>query len=104
MTDIKFTPAPWKIDRHRFVRTIASIGPLQADKYAGSAWIECSEEDASLAAAAPDLYEALERSIDMLQDYARDYKEISGSNEVHPIHKEIIDQAEKALAKARGES
>jgi hypothetical protein len=89
MSDTKFTPAPWKIDRHRNGRTIASIGPLQADEYAGSAWIECSEEDASLAAAAPDLYWALMMVLDDPQSF-------DGRPRTYDV---VI----KALAKARGE-
>jgi hypothetical protein len=106
MSDTKFTPAPWSHrttglhwNNPKLVNIEINYGDIQ----------ECvcdtvyRVEDAYLIAAAPELYDALERSIDMLQDYALDYKKISGSNKVHPTHKEIIDQAEKALAKARGE-
>lgn len=94
MSDIKFTPAPWNIDRHRNGRTLASIGPLQADEYAGSAWIECSEEDANLAAAAPDLYRALDLCLEQLM--------FSEGGE--PLSFRVaITAAKQALAKAKGE-
>ena len=115
MSDVKFTPGPWCLSKQsiRIIKKdFSAIGSDDGFLIASSMgrddsgfYASDSEADANahLIAAAPDLYEALERSIDMLQDYALDYKKISGSNEVHPIHKEIIDQAEKALAKARGE-
>lgn len=56
----KFTPGPWNIRRIGKSRTIVEIGPICADEYAGSCWIDVSESDASIACAAPDLLEALE--------------------------------------------
>ena len=52
------TPGPWEIERG-YSTIIKSIGPCVPDEYAGSAWLEVSEADARLIAAAPDLLEAL---------------------------------------------
>lgn len=58
MSEIKSTPGPWPIERHR--NSIISIGPIVAEEYAGSAWLDVSEEDALVASAAPDMALALE--------------------------------------------
>ena len=55
----KHTPGPWEIERG-YSTIIKSIGPCVPDEYAGSAWLEVSEEDARLIAAAPDLLDALQ--------------------------------------------
>jgi len=53
------TPGPWPIERKDQSSFIQAIGPLRVDEYAGSAWLEVSDEDARLIAAAPELLEAL---------------------------------------------
>lgn len=54
------TPGPWEID-YGYNRIIKSIGPCVPDEYAGSAWLEVTEANARLIAAAPDLLEALKQ-------------------------------------------
>jgi hypothetical protein len=66
MSEIKHTPGPWLIERHRTF--INAIGPISAEEYAGCSWLEVSEKDASLIAAAPELLEAL---IQIRASYAR---------------------------------
>ncbi|WP_081075230.1 hypothetical protein [Burkholderia multivorans] len=58
MNEIKSTPGPWPIERRK--NSIISIGPIVAEEYAGSAWLDVSEEDALVASAAPDMALALE--------------------------------------------
>ena len=60
----KHTPGPWEIERG-YGTIIKSIGPCVPDEYAGSAWLEVSEEDARLIAAAPELLEALHRLVEI---------------------------------------
>lgn len=104
MSEAKFTKGPWKTGPKFGVpdTVIDKKRTIIADVIRRNTTEELVA-NTNLIAAAPDLYEALERSIGMLEDYALDYKSMSGSSEVHPIHKEIIDQAKQALAKARGE-
>ena len=61
----KHTPGPWKIERG-YSTIIKSIGPCVPDEYAGSAWLEVSESDARLIAAAPDLLDELRECRDLL--------------------------------------
>lgn len=58
MSEIKSTPGPWPIEHHK--NSITSIGPIVAEEYAGSAWLDVSEEDALVASAAPDMALILE--------------------------------------------
>ena len=53
------TPGPWEID-FGYNRIIHFIGPCVPDQYAGSAWLEVTEADARLIAAAPELLEFAE--------------------------------------------
>lgn len=59
----KTTPAPWHIERKERSGFIESIGPCVADGYAGSVWLEVSEEDARLISTAPKLYERLDQLV-----------------------------------------
>lgn len=61
----KHTPGPWEID-YGYNRIIKSIGPCVPDEYAGSAWLEVTEADARLIAAAPDLLRALSNLIETI--------------------------------------
>ena len=67
----KHTPGPWEIERG-YGTIIKSIGPCVPDEYAGSAWLEVSEEDARLISAAPDLLEAL-KACDEAMSYMSEY-------------------------------
>lgn len=62
----KHTPGPWEIERRRSF--VTAIGPCVADEYAGSAWLDVSEADARLIAAAPELLEALQNLTGILKD------------------------------------
>ena len=53
------TPGPWEID-FGYNRIINFIGPCVPNQYAGSAWLEVTEADARLIAAAPELLEFAE--------------------------------------------
>lgn len=43
---MEHTKEPWAIERKQNGAIIKAIGPLRADEYAGSAWLEVEEEDA----------------------------------------------------------
>lgn len=113
----KFTPGPWAIDwyecvasssdakelKHEGVKTgdvfwrmPKSIGPITAEhSHWGGLMLDVEAADAHLVAAAPDLYEALERTLSWLAGY-------QGGACLRPDGP--YDQARAALAKARGES
>lgn len=82
----KHTSGPWPIKREGLI--IKSIGPCIPDEYAGSAWLEVSEADAGLIAAAPDLLEAL-------------HKIVNNWSDLHPKDRA---QARAAIARAEGRS
>ncbi len=98
----KHTPGPWTIERNERGTSIKAIGPLQAEEYAGSAWLDVSDVDARLIAAAPDLLEALKDLLPIL-DKAWDYDgDVFGR-----LHNDAVDawrQARAAIAKATGET
>lgn len=80
MADTKFTPGPW-LDWKTFEWIQEPIKLL------------CDPDNARLIAAAPELYEALERTLELLE---RNYP--------NPAPKGQISAARAALAKARGEA
>ena len=88
---VQHTPGPWEID-FGYNRIIKSIGPCFPDEYAGSAWLEVTEEDARLIAAAPDLLEALRDCLRRIDDADETYG---------PDH--AVTKARAAIAKATGE-
>lgn len=59
MSEFKGTPGPWNIIRDNRSGEIVSIGPAYSEEYAGTCWIEVSQANDNLIAAAPDLLEAL---------------------------------------------
>lgn len=96
MTDTKFTPGPWEVKEEgekwlwvgpaswvkRICRVVLYNGTEREDK-----------ANAHLIAAAPDLYDALERAEYMLRQYG-----------MRPeFYREVASEARSALAKARGE-
>lgn len=83
----KGTPGPWKI--YRYSGNIESIGPCEAEEYAGTSWLEVSEEDANLIAAAPELLEVVMR--------------LANGERSDEGHTAIRDAAIAAIAKALGE-
>lgn len=64
----KHTPGPWSwYTRNGHRVAIDGSGGAEvarAEEYGASAWIEVSEDDARLIAAAPELLEALQRLVD----------------------------------------
>ena len=48
MSAAKHTPGPWEVERNERGTIIKAIGPLRPDNYAGSSWLEISEEGARL--------------------------------------------------------
>lgn len=99
----KFTPGPWRVIGKKYVEStvsqlVASMVVLkgkdlkQEDENAAIA-----EANAHLIAAAPEMFEALERLVGVLQsEYA--------SSELTEATKWNVDKALIALTKARGES
>lgn len=79
----KHTPGPWEID-YGYNRIIKSIGPCVPDEYAGSAWLEVTEANARLIAAAPDLL-----------DFVKEWLDRQGSDENY-----MTAKARSAIAKA----
>lgn len=62
MKNGKHTPGPWQIERYQ--DAISTIGPIGSFSIENVSWLEVSEDDARLIAAAPDLLEALKRLLD----------------------------------------
>ncbi len=85
------TKESWKIERSQGNKAITSIGPCEAQEYAGAAWLEVSDEDANLMVAAPDLLEACK----MAWDY------VATDEEVDKVV--LMELLEAAIAKATGE-
>ena len=83
----KHTPGPWEIERG-YSTIIKSIGPCVPDEYAGSAWLEVSDADALLIAAAPDLLA-----------FAQEWLERQGTDENY-----MTAKARAAIAKAIGDT
>ena len=81
MSERKWTPGPWAVKDARGIR--GANGECVASTYCAA-----PTEDAHLIAAAPDLYEALERMVTMCGNFG-----IVGST---------VDAADAALTKARG--
>ena len=67
MIKAKHTPGPWKID-YGYNRIINFIGPCVPDQYAGSSWLQVTEANAHLIAAAPDLLDALKGMLEVFGD------------------------------------
>ncbi len=88
----KHTPGPWTIERNERGTSIKAIGPLQAEEYAGSAWLDVSDVDARLIAAAPDLL-AVCQELEQSASYWSEYDVPLG----------IVDRIKSAIAKATGE-
>lgn len=111
MSALKHTPGPWKIERgHGTI--IKSIGPCVPDEYAGSAWLEVSEKDARLIAAAPDLLKVLRMARAkiaaelqvLVMSHTRPDGLIDGAEVVLLIEAEqdLVNQIDAAIAKAEG--
>ena len=84
----KHTPGPWEIERGCST-IIKSIGPCVPDEYAGSAWLEVSEADARLIAAAPVLLQFARSVVSYAGSAGDDY---------------LADKARAVIAKAIGDT
>jgi len=91
---LKFSSAPWSIEYlpGQTIPTPTSIGPIHADYAQGSAFLSVLEADATLAAAAPTMYAALERTLSALLPYDKDGN-VSA----------VVAEVTAALSLARGE-
>lgn len=96
MTETKFTKGPWFIDSKLIVGPrIDSDGQdngFISEVCDASLSIGNKKANANLIAAAPDLYEALQRLVNVTSEIAPD---VQGAN--------VFTDARAALAKARGE-
>ena len=92
MIKAKHTPGPWKID-YGYNRSINFIGPCVPDQYAGSSWLQVTEANARLIAAAPELLEALQE-VTMVLD------SIFGVEGREPDAESISGRARAAISKA----
>lgn len=94
MTDTKFTPGPWEVKyKNGETQLLMSDGDIHMCNMHYYPWVPENDADWHLIAAAPDLYEALERAEYMLRQYG-----------MRPeFYREVASEARAALAKARGE-
>ncbi len=102
--EAKFTPGPWRVstgDGYNALDGIAFHGVWSGDTCVATTGLlnagddDQSVSDAHLIAAAPDMYEALEKLLDK-------YRSSVSYEKGHDY--DLSDMAESALAKARGES
>jgi len=98
----KHTPGPWSWQANKAHR-VAIDGHdgtevIRAEEYAGSAWIDISEENARLIAAAPELLETLKAIRDAEW---RGWEELASPEEFVRWAK---SRANHAISKANGES
>lgn len=92
MSKTKFTPGPWRTEDRGLKHVIVGSNNWQVGALRQTP--KLNRADAALIAAAPELYEALEKVI-----------RINGSTGgPEAVLKELKFIAEQALAKARGES
>ena len=94
----KHTPGPWTVARmdNGF---IDEIGPLSAEDYKGVSYLDVTNTDAALIAAAPDLLEALK----LLHEAAGSIKADQHMLATYPKLLVAVRVADIAIAKAAGE-
>ena len=97
--ETRYTPGPWVISKHCSTLVESSKGCrsiCSAGGYSSNVTIELgtNEANANLIAAAPDLLEALERTLSWLTSYP-------GGGTLEPDG--VYEQARKAIANAKGE-
>ena len=116
MSGLKATPGPWQRSPSKesggsFIEHISPeyISHVVAFVHASHDMFDppiATEEDAAnahLIAAAPELYEALDKLKSSYEALAHDYEYAVGAGDIHPLHAEHIQRCAAVLAKARGE-
>jgi len=96
MGEPKWTPGPWRKMQGKYTDTYVIVAGDYADEGQPDMWAEVvtpNEMDASLIAAAPDLYEACEEALRVL--------EVRGTKLA--AERMAVRLLQKALRKARGE-
>lgn len=103
MIETKWTPGPWEVVS-RFVGplVVAAHCPTEVDRsgkmdvaHVGADTLKLAADNAHLIAAAPELYEALQRMVNHFTMLPPDYLTTPDS---------VIGQALSALSRARGEA
>ena len=118
MSETRWTDGPWScVRKHPHVWAIDApggdidLGHVKwhslADVYGCDDMEEVGSEkaraNAHLIAAAPELYEALDKLKSSYEALAHDYEYAVGAGDIHPLHAEHIQRCAAVLAKARGE-
>ena len=96
MSEPKWTPGPWRKMQGKYTDTYVIVAGDYANEGQPDMWAEVvtpNEMDASLIAAAPDLYEACEEALRVL--------EVRGTKLA--AERMAVRMLERALRKARGE-
>ena len=114
MSDTKFTPGPWRISPHydekgkmhpsrwrgiyepvpgQELGSLSCVLSIGIEGNVEDAWLQTSQANADLIAAAPELYEALDRWFPFIE-----------TEEGYAPSKPWVEKARAALAKARGET
>lgn len=92
---MSYTPGPmeiWGVVNKIELQNFIMIGPIDSDIHGCTAYV-CSEHDAKLYAAAPDLLEALEEALPGIEELNGEFQEGWDST---------INKMKAALNKARG--
>jgi len=90
MNDTKFTPGPWRFEVDgdtNYAKIFCSSNPHDGDNLRGY----CGKHNANLIAAAPELFDCLQRCLDEMVW-------------IGPKAKKTAEDSHAALAKARGEA
>lgn len=107
MSETKFTPGPWHKDERSDIYVRDSEGDYIAETYAPMPKRKRAkgenEANAHLIAAAPELYEALEKAAEVFRAY-QSHHEANRHTDKAERNKFYAEQIEAALTKARGEA
>jgi len=103
MSETKFTPGPWHWVDHGSFINIESKDCNSIASLFSYATPEIEEPNAHLIAAAPKLYEALEKAAEVFRAY-QSHHEANRHTDKAERNKFYAEQMEAALAKARGEA
>jgi hypothetical protein len=107
MSETKFTPGPWEIDKHnhdwivtsseKYVGHLAEVRSNLAYPYHSEEMQQAKKANGTLISAAPDLYNALEALLGWVAEWA------VAEGQGIQVQDDITAAARAALAKARGE-